>query len=284
MTVLLPTSIAEAVGALAAGDAQLLAGGTDFMVEVNAGRRQPHAIISLDRIDELKRWERIGDMVRLGAGVTYAEMLGPGLARLLPALAQSARTVGSPQIRNAGTIGGNLGTASPAGDTLPVLAALDAVIEVQGPDGRRHVSLPDFVIGPKRNALAAGELVVAVQLPLLRGHQEFRKVGVRNAMVIAVASMAFAVDEEGRNVRCALGAVGPVPLRASDAEAWLAGRVDWDRRVVNDPANLERFGELVTEASRAIDDHRGTARYRTHAVGVLARRAATLAFRPGAPR
>src|SRR5258708_29793445 len=119
MTVLLPTSIAEAVGALAAGEAQLLAGGTDFMVEVNAGRRQPHAIISLDRIDELKRWERVGNMVRLGAGVTYAEMLGPGLARLLPALAQSARTVGSPQIRNAGTIGGDLGTAPPARAQLP---------------------------------------------------------------------------------------------------------------------------------------------------------------------
>jgi CO/xanthine dehydrogenase FAD-binding subunit len=282
MTVLLPTSIEEAVAALTDPDAELLAGGTDFMVEVNAGHRRPQAIIALERIDELKRWERVGDTVRLGAGVTYTQMLDPDLARLVPALAHAARTVGSPQIRNAGTLGGNLGTSSPAGDTLPVLAALDAVVEVQGPTGRRQVALPDFVTGPKRNALLPGELVVAVELPVLRGHQEFRKVGVRNAMVIAVASMAFAVDEAGRNVRCALGAVGPVPLRADEAETWLADRIDWDRAALDDPADLERFGDLVTEASRAIDDHRGTATYRTHAIGVLARRAATRAFGPGA--
>ena len=282
MTVLLPTSIEEAVGALSDPGAQLLAGGTDFMVEVNAGHRRPQAIVALDRIDELKGWERVADTVRLGAGVTYTEMLHPDLARLLPALAHAARTVGSPQIRNAGTIGGNLGTSSPAGDTLPVLAALDAVVEVHGPGGRRRVGLADFVTGPKRNALAAGELVVAVRLPVLRGHQEFRKVGVRNAMVIAVASMAFAVDEANQNVRCALGAVGPVPLRALAAESWLAGRVDWNRAAVDDPADFERFGNLVAQASRAIDDHRGTATYRTHAIGVLARRAAARAFAPGA--
>jgi CO/xanthine dehydrogenase FAD-binding subunit len=281
MTVVLPTSIEEAVGALADPESQLLAGGTDFMVEVNAGHRRPQTVIALDRIVELKSWVRDGDIVRVGAGVTYTQMLQPELARLVPALAQAARTVGSPQIRNAGTIGGNLGTASPAGDTLPVLAALEAVVEVQGPAGRRRVALRDFVIGPKRNSLAAGELVVAVDLPVLRGHQEFRKVGVRNAMVIAVASMAFAVDEDGRTVRCALGAVGPVPLRAADAESWLAARIDWERHTVHDPADLERFGELVAQASRAIDDHRGTATYRTHAVGVLARRAAAQAFGGG---
>jgi CO/xanthine dehydrogenase FAD-binding subunit len=280
MTVLLPSSIEEAVGALADPEAQLLAGGTDFMVEVNAGHRRPATVVALDRIEALKGWEQHGDIVRLGAALTYADMLQPDLARLLPALAHAARTVGSPQIRNAGTIGGNLGTSSPAGDTLPVLAALDAVVEVHGPTGRRDVPLAGFVIGPKRNSLGPGELVVAVRLPVLRGHQEFRKVGVRNAMVIAIASMAFAVDEAGRNVRCALGAVGPVPLRADEAEAWLAGRVDWERKTVDDPADLEEFGRLVTTASRAIDDHRGTAGYRNQAVGVLARRAAAQAFDP----
>ena len=251
------------------------------MVEVNAGHRRPATVVALDRIAELKGWRWAGDTLWLGAGLTYTEMLDPALARLIPALTQAARTVGSPQIRNAGTLGGNLGTASPAGDTLPVLAALDAIVELHGPAGRRDVRIQDFVIGPKHTSLDARELVVGVRVPVLRGHQEFRKVGVRNAMVIAVASMAFAADEQSRSVRCALGAVGPVPLRATDAEQWLASRIDWDHRVNASPGDLERFGHLVTQASRAIDDHRGTAAYRTHAVGVLARRAAAHLFEPG---
>jgi CO/xanthine dehydrogenase FAD-binding subunit len=278
MTVLLPTTIEEAVAALAAPEAQVLAGGTDFMVEVNAGHRRPSAVVALARLAALRGWERTAGGVRLGAAVTYTEMLEPGLAALLPALAQAARTVGSPQIRNAGTIGGNLGTASPAGDTLPVLAALDAVVEVAGPGGQRDVPVSAFVTGPKRNALRPGELVVAVRLPVLGGHQEYRKVGVRNAMVIAIASLALAVDPEGRTVRCALGSVGPVPLRAEAAEAWLAARVDWDRLTAADPADLAHFAGLVAEAARPIDDHRSTAAYRRHAIRVLAERAAAQAF------
>ena len=274
MTVLLPTSVEEAIAALSQPDTQALAGGTDFMVEVNAGHRRPASVVALDRIAELRGWRRTGDSVWLGGGLTYTEMLGAELSGLVPALAQAARTVGSPQIRNAGTLGGNLGTASPAGDTLPVLAALEAIVEVGGPTGRRELPVSDFITGPKRNALGVGELVVGVRLPVLRGRQEFRKVGVRNAMVIAVASMAFVADEERRNVRCALGAVGPVPLRASEAEAWLAARVDWEARTPPPKDDLEQFGHLVAGASRAIDDHRGTADYRTYAVGVLARRAA----------
>lgn len=278
MTVLLPTSVEEALAALREPDAQLLAGGTDFVVELNAGRRQLSTVVALDRIAELRGWRRSADTVWLGAGITYTEMLEPSLAELVPALAQAARTVGSPQIRNAGTLGGNLGTASPAGDTLPVLAALEAIVEVYGPHGGRDVPLADFVIGPKRNALGPGELIVGVRVPVLRGHQEFRKVGVRNAMVIAVASLALAVDEPGRSIRCALGAVGPVPIRATEAEAWLAGRADWQRRVTPPAGELHEFGDLVARASRAIDDHRGTADYRTYAVGVLARRAGAQLF------
>jgi CO/xanthine dehydrogenase FAD-binding subunit len=281
VTVWLPTSIDEAISALADSDVQVLAGGTDFLVEVNAGHRRPDAVVALGRIPELKEWQPIDGGVRLGAGVTYTQMLQPDLAALLPALAHAARTVGSPPIRNAGTIGGNLGTASPAGDTLPVLAALDAVVEVAGRDGVRNVAIEDFVTGPKRNALGPGEVVTAVRVPLLRGPQEYRKVGVRNAMVIAVASLALAVDIEGRTVRCALGSVGPVPLRARNAESWLAEQVDWDRLTVADPAAFDHFGALVAEAARPIDDHRSTAEYRRHAVGVLAGRTAAQAF--GAP-
>jgi CO/xanthine dehydrogenase FAD-binding subunit len=203
----------------------VLAGGTDFMVEVNAGRRRPEKVLSLRRLPELRARERsdtaAGATIRLGAAVTYTDLLGPALASLLPALAHAARTVGSPQIRNAGTIGGNLATASPAGDTLPVLAALDAVIEVAGPAGRRELTVAEFITGPKRNALNSGELIVSVRLPVVEGHQEFRKIGVRNAMVIAVASLALVVDTRNRTLRCALGSVGPGPIRATEAEAWL---------------------------------------------------------------
>jgi CO/xanthine dehydrogenase FAD-binding subunit len=159
-----------------------------------------------------------------------------------------------------------------------VLAALDAVIEVTGPAGTRDVPFGAFVTGPKRTALGAGELVVAVRIPILRGPQEYRKIGVRNAMVIAVASLALAVDVDGRSVRCALGSVGPVPLRAPFAERWLAERVDWDRLTVADSADLDHFAQLVADVARPIDDHRGTANYRRHAVRVMAQRAATQAF------
>jgi CO/xanthine dehydrogenase FAD-binding subunit len=281
MTVLLPTSVDEALGALSDPDAQLLAGGTDFMVEVNAGLRRPTSVVGLGRVASLRGWQQTPGWVRLGARLTYTEMMEHQLAGLVPALAHAARTVGSPQIRNAGTIGGNLGTASPAGDTLPVLAALDAVVEVAGPAGERDVGIGDFLTGPKRNALGPGELVVAVRVPILRGGQEYRKIGVRNAMVIAVASLALAVDLDGRTVRCALGSVGPVPLRAPAAESWLAARVDWDGQSRPDPADLAHFGQMVAAAARPIDDHRSTAAYRRHAVGVLAQRAAAQAFAGG---
>ena len=293
MTVFLPSSVDETLSALADPEVQILAGGTDFMVEVNAGHRRPDKVLALRRVSELRTWQRQDGpvpSVRLGAAVTYTDLLGPDLAGLLPALAQAARTVGSPQIRNAGTIGGNLATASPAGDTLPVLAALEAVIEVEGPEGRRDVPMAEFVVGPKRNALHPGELLVAVRVPLLDGHQEFRKVGVRNAMVIAVASLALVLDTSARSVRCALGSVGPGPVRAIEAEAWLAQAIDWDAPAGGtafERAAFElaaEFGRLVGEAARPIDDHRGTAVYRRHAVAVLASRAATQALSSMGPQ
>ena len=278
VSVVLPNSVEDAVAALREPGAQLLAGGTDFMVEVNAGMRRPEQVVALHGIQALRRWERAADGVRVGAGVTYTDMLETELAALVPALAHAARTVGSPPIRNAGTLGGNLGTASPAGDTLPVLAALDAVVEVVGPAGSRDVAIGDFLVGPKRNALQPGELLAAVRIPLVEGVQAYRKIGTRNAMVISVASVAFVLDTAGRTVRCALGSVGPVPLRAPEAEAFLADRLDWGRGVVDDPGDLTVFGDLVARAAQPIDDHRSTAEYRRYAVGVLARRAAAEAL------
>ena len=280
MTVHRPTSIAAALDALAAApEALVLAGGTDLMVGVNEGHRRPTEVVTLAGIDELRRTrvERVDgrDMLVIGAGVTYTTLAEPEIARRVPALAVAARTVGSPQIRNAGTIGGNLGTASPAGDTLPVLHALDARVEAVGPAGSRVLPVREFVIGPKRTALAPGELIASVHVPVLRGPQDYLKVGVRNAMVIAVASVALVVDLDRRELAVGLGAVGPVPLGAPDACRWLAHRLRWDDDMVRltDPGDAARFGTLVAEAARPIDDHRGRAEYRRHAVGVLAARA-----------
>jgi CO/xanthine dehydrogenase FAD-binding subunit len=278
MGVLIPTTLDDALEGLAGRPgSQLLAGGTDFMVEVNFGHRRPTDVVVLDRLAELKEWERQADGVRIGAGVTYARLRQPDLAALVPALAEAARTVGSPQIRAAGTIGGNLATCSPAGDTLPVLSALDATVELASVRGRRLLSVHEFMVGVKRTALAPDELVVSVTVPVLDGWQGFAKVGVRNAMVISMVGACLATDRPTRSVRVAMGAVGPTILRAPAAEAWLAGRVDWDGGELG-AAIAAEFGQRVAAAARPIDDHRSTAEYRRHAVGVLAARLAQRAF------
>ncbi len=293
MTTLVPDRLDDALSALADDSGlTVLAGGTDLMVEVNYGHTRPDGVLSLRRLAELRNWHTVpgdgdgdgdgneaGEVV-LGAATTYTTLLGPELATLLPALAQAARTVGSPQIRNTGTIGGNLATASPAGDTLPVLAAHGASVELASTAGRRTVTVTDFLTGPKRTALRPGELITAVRVPLVPGPAEFLKIGVRNAMVIAVANCALVVDPGPRTVRCALGSVGPVPMQDPEAEAWVADRLDWDGGAACDPAVAAEFGARMAAASRPIDDHRATADYRRHAVGVLARRALLRAW-PG---
>jgi CO/xanthine dehydrogenase FAD-binding subunit len=264
VTVHVATSVADACHALAAEpEAQVLAGGTDFMVEVNHGLRRPSAVVAVGRLEELRGWERDDGHLRLGAGLTYTDLGMPDLASLSPALAQAARTVGSPQIRNAGTIGGNLGTASPAGDLLPVLVALDATVHLRSADGARDLPVTDFVTGVKQTALAPGELIEAVTMPVARGPQHYLKVGVRNAMVIAVAAVALVVDEDADQLAVGLGSVGPTPLRVTATVA---------------EATAEGFPQQVADAARPIDDHRSTAAYRRHAVAVLTRRAIRRAF------
>ncbi len=278
MTVLLPDSLDRACAQLADHpEAHVLAGGTDFMVEVNFGHRRPEAVLSLARVPELRGWRTEGDRLVLGAGVTYTELTDPAVAELAPALAQAARTVGSPQIRNAGTVGGNLGTGSPAGDTLPVLAALDAVVELVSITGSRRLPISEYCVGPKRTARDATELIASVSIPVAKGPQEYLKVGPRNAMVISVAGLAAVADLEARTVGVGLGSVGPVPLRAPEAEAWVVTRIDWGAGRI-DPDDAAEFGRLVAAAARPIDDHRATADYRRHCVGVLARRAVTRMF------
>jgi CO/xanthine dehydrogenase FAD-binding subunit len=283
MTVRVPLTIDDAVAALHdAPESVLLAGGTDLLVATNAGHRRFDQVIALDRVGELRRWSlnTSGTSLFVGAGVPYTTLMGEPFASLAPALSQASRTVGSPQIRNAGTLGGNLGTCSPAGDGLPVLAALDAIVHLRSSAGERTLGFSEFMVGVKRNARAANELITGVTLPILTGWQGYSKVGVRNAMVIATASSCLAADVPNRSVRVALGSVGPVIIRCTDAEEWIVSRIDWDAAAVTQ-ADVDEFGERCAAASRPIDDHRSTASYRRHAVRVLASRQLRRAFPNG---
>jgi len=271
--VLRPTSVDQLLDILANDpSASLLAGGTDLMVEVNLHGRRPSTVVSLRSLDELTEWSHRSGRVTIGAGLPYADMEKGPLAHLVPALAQAARTVGSPQIRAAGTIGGNLGTCSPAGDTLPVLAALNATIHVLHRDGVRDVPFSDFMIGVKRNCLRPGEIVHSVTVPVVEGWQGYAKVGTRNAMVISTASACLVHDSVEGLVSIALGAVGPTIIRATEAESWLARNVSLRGSLSISSDIATEFGRRVSAEARPISDHRSTADYRRHAISVLARR------------
>jgi CO/xanthine dehydrogenase FAD-binding subunit len=257
MEVFTPRSFEEALARKAERpEAVPIQGGTDLLVELNFDRVRPEAILNLAEVPELRGWSRENGALRLGAGLTYMEIESGPLAELLPALAEASRTVGSPQIRNRGTIGGNLGTASPAGDALPPLLVAEAEVELASVRGARTMPLTEFLVGPKRNSLAADELIAGVRVRPAGASQTFMKVGPRNAMVIAVVSLALAVDRERGEVRAAFGSAGPVPGLV---------RCGLD--------NATSLPGLVVEAASPIDDVRGTAAYRTHALGVLAGRA-----------
>jgi CO/xanthine dehydrogenase FAD-binding subunit len=260
--------------------AKLLAGGTDFMVEVNLHGRKPGTMISLRQVKELSEWSVRTSQARItiGAGVPYAEMEVGEIARLVPALAQAARTVGSPQIRAAGTLGGNLGTCSPAGDSLPVLAALNATIHVIGPEGNRDIDFVDFMVGVKKNCLQPSEFVHSVSMPIVDGWQGYAKVGTRNAMVISTASACLVRDSDEGFVSIALGSVGPTIIRAHSAEAWLIKTTSLRAGAQLEASVAQEFGRRVSLESRPIDDHRSTADYRRHAIGVLAQRLLTRSF------
>jgi CO/xanthine dehydrogenase FAD-binding subunit len=282
MSVEVLSTLNEALEHLAARpDALVLGGGTDLMVELNGGHRRADAVVCVNRVRELRSWlhDPVAGTVHLGAAITYAEIMTEPLASLLPALAQAARTVGSPQIRHAATIGGNIATASPAGDGLPVLAALDAVVHLATAQGTRDIPFQQFATGPKRTVLQPGELITGVTVPVLDGYQGYTKVGVRNAMVIATATACLAVHRPDRSVRLALGSVGPTIIRASAAESMAAGAVDWASGAVS-PAVVAEFAGLAAAAARPIDDHRSTAAYRRRAIEVLAGRLLRRAF-PG---
>jgi CO/xanthine dehydrogenase FAD-binding subunit len=255
--VLSPSSLAEALRLKAERpDAVPIQGGTDVMVELNFDRARPATLLNLNEVSELRGWSRENGSIRLGAALTYTEAMEPRVAESLPALAEAARTIGGPQIRNRGTVGGNLGTASPAGDALPPLLVARGEVELASVRGERSLPLTEFLTGPRRNALAADELIVAVRVRPGTGSETFMKVGPRNAMVISVVSLALAVDREAGELRAAFGSAGPVT-------GLVTGLL----------ADADGFPERVADAASPIDDVRGTAAYRRHSLRVLAARA-----------
>jgi CO/xanthine dehydrogenase FAD-binding subunit len=278
MELLQPETWEEALEAKASRpEAMPLWGGTDVMVEMNFGRARPHAILDLTRVRELTEHGPDDGVLRVGAGVTYTRAIAE-LGDRLPGLAIASRTVGSPQIRNRGTIGGNLGSSSPAGDALPPLYASGARVEIASTRGTRSVPIEDFVTGPKQNVLEPDELISGFTVAPAAGGQQFSKIGTRNAMVIAVCSFAVALDDEHETVGTCLGSAAPTPRRAREAEDFIADRLDWANRTAIAEEALSRFGELVADAASPIDDQRGSATYRRHALAVMARRTLTWAW------
>ena len=272
MNFLQPSTWAEALAMKAAHPEALpIAGGTDVLVEINLDHNRPDTVMDLTRVADLAEWATEDGLVRVGAGVTYTRIIDE-LGDRMPGLAMASRTVGSPQIRNRGTVGGNLGTASPAGDAHPPLLASDALVELASASGTRRVPVRDFFTGPKRNAARKDELIAAFLIEPATGPQTFSKVGTRNAMVIAVCSFALALDAGRRRVRTGIGSAGPTPLPAPEAEQFIEGELDWDGRQPPSDAAVARFGELAAAAAKPIDDVRGTAAYRRHALSVMARR------------
>ncbi|QKW22790.1 FAD binding domain-containing protein [Kitasatospora sp. NA04385] len=281
MEFLRPASWDEALAAKAEHPTALpISGGTDVMVEMNFDVHRPSAILDLNRITELTEWSSDGASVRLGAAVPYARIIEE-LSGPLPGLALAAHTVGSPQIRNRGSVGGNLGAASPAGDSHPALLAAgrEVCVEAESVRGSRLIPIDEFYLGVKRNSLEPDELIRAVRIPVADGPQQFSKIGTRNAMVIAVCAFGFALHPKDGTVGTGIGSAAPTPRRAVEAEEYLRGvlaeRGLWESGELLGPEVVQRFGELVKGAASPIDDVRGTADYRRHALAVMARRTLT---------
>ena len=276
MDFLRPDSWADALAAKAEHpDAVPIAGGTDVMVELNFDRRRPAALLDLTRVDDLSQWYQQDGLVRLGAGVTFARLISE-LGDQLPGLAMASRTVGSPQIRNRGSVGGNLGTASPAGDAHPALLAAGAEVEVESVRGSRRMPVSDFYVGVKRNALEPDELIRAVWIAPATGPQQYSKIGTRNAMVIAVCAFGLALHPSRKTVGTGIGSAAPTPRVAAQAGTFAANALEeaglWESRGELPPSLAQEFAEQVQAAASPIDDIRGSAAYRLLSLSVMARR------------
>jgi CO/xanthine dehydrogenase FAD-binding subunit len=265
------TSLLQATTLLAENPAaQALAGGTDLLVDLRERRRQPTLLVDIGDLGELRGIEADDGRTRIGGGVTVGELLAaPLVARRLPALRSAAHDFADFLTRNKATLGGNLANASPGADLVVPLLALDAAVVLAGPSGERTLALDAFLLGPRRTAAGAGELIRQVVVGRHGGRQAWYKLGLKRGGAIAVVSAAtwVALDGAGRvtEARIALGAVGPRPFRPREAEAHLVGGV-------LSPERVATAGELAAAAARPITDVRGGADYRTAMVSVLVTR------------
>lgn len=277
----IPQTLDEALAALDdRPGARLIAGGTELMPDLEARRIAPAGFVSLRHVAPLHDVRREDETLVIGATTPLVALLGGPVAQLAPALAAAAGSLGTPQVRNLGTIGGNVMSALPFRNLLPALIALDAEIELASPAGARTVAYRDFTRAPGETVRAPGEVVTAIRVPLLDGYQSYVKVGRRNAQFIAVSSAAIVVDAAARRIRLGLGNAGPRPLRATAAEDHASAHVDWDAGTVAGDVAAEA-GRLAAAACDPPDDHIASAGYRRHATAVLTRRLLARAFPKG---
>jgi carbon-monoxide dehydrogenase medium subunit len=265
-----PRSLAEALRVLAhyGGTARVIAGGTDLLLKLKAGRIAPPAVVNIKHLPAL-RGRAVNSHVTVGALTTLKDLHESPLIRSrLPALAAAAGTMASVQIRSLATLGGNLCNAAPSADLAPILMALEATCLVAGPQGERELPLEAFFTGPGQTALLPGELLTAVRIAPAAGPATYLKLAPRACMDIAVVGIGLALQLDGgrcQRARIVLGAVGPTPLRARRAEETLLGeRLSVER--------IEQAANLAAEAAQPIDDVRGSAWYRRRMVATLTRR------------
>jgi carbon-monoxide dehydrogenase medium subunit len=275
-----PGSVDECLQILAkrGPDTKVVAGGTDLLPQLKNGVLKPGWVVDLSAVAELRAISDAPDGgLRIGASVTARELeLDARVRSRFPALAESAAMVGSVQVRNLATLGGNLCNAAPSADMAPPLLALDAEAVIAGPGGQRRVSMASFFLGVRRTVLAPGDLLLEIVVPA-QGAQSggnYLRHTPRRELDIAVVGVASQVTLSGDRctaARIALAAVAPVPLRATDAEQALVGQP-------LTPQRIERAAELASGAARPIDDHRGSIEFRNHLVRVLTRRTLTTAL------
>jgi CO/xanthine dehydrogenase FAD-binding subunit len=263
-----PTNLDEAYGLLAerGREARIIAGGTDLMVLMNAHLLDASEFIDIWRVDELRGIEDEGETIRIGALSTYTQLIrSPLIQRYIPSLVEASRTIGAIQIQNRGTIGGNIVNASPAGDSLPVLAAFDAEVEIGSVRGVRRVSINQFYAGYRKTVMEADELVLAVRVPKLKKDEVpyFLKVGTRRAQAISKVVMsvkAEVVDGVIDRIGIGVGSVAPTVIRAVQSESLLT-------KATPDAELIERARETISREVAPITDLRSTEHYRRTVAG-----------------
>lgn len=253
-------------------DARFIAGGTDLLLLMEQQQTRPQLLIDLTRISELQRLNVSPEQVSIGSAVTYHQLLAnETFCAAVPFLAKAIRTIGGVQVRNVATLAGNIANASPAGDTLPCLYVLNATIHTTGADGERAIPIDEFILGVRRVALQPAELITRITFepPTPEWYGAFEKLGLRQAMAIAVVSAALLIKQNDQQVieaRIALGSVAPTVIYAPEAEAVLVGHpLDDDR--------IKLAGQRASIAAIPINDIRGSAHYRKLVAGGLVRRA-----------